>query len=155
MSFSQSFQSVERRNLVQRVIDETSDNNNDSSKSEPQNAEKEFKRKHSSTDSNTMPQKTRSTMKSKSPASSDDSQKEFSTPKFKPRPISDNWRGECSWLKIKPRPTNKDNINIKRATPSSFRTGYQDKNEWEDIETEELKTLGEDEMVNYHIEYNF
>ena len=68
---------------------------------------------------------------------------------------SSNLRGECSWPKIKPRPTNKDNINIKRATPSSFRTGNQDKNEWEDIETEELKTLGEDETVNYHIEFNF
>ena len=94
-------------------------------------------------------------MKSKSPASSDDSQKEFSTPKFKPRPISDNSHGECSRPKIKARASNKNNINIKRATPSSFRTGYQDKNEWEDIETEELKTLGEDEMVNYHIEHNF
>ena len=94
-------------------------------------------------------------MKSKSPASSDDSQGECSTPKFKPRPISDDLRGECSKPKVKPRPTNKDYKNIKRATPSSFKTGYQDKNEWEDIETEELKTLGEDEMVNYHIEHNF
>ena len=56
---------------------------------------------------------------------------------------------------MKPRPTNKDNINIKRATPSSFKAGYQDKNAWEDIKTEELKTLGVNEMVNYLIEYNF
>ena len=79
----------------------------------------------------------------------------MTTPKSKPRPISDNSCGECSRAKMKPRPTNKDNINIKRATPSSSKAGYQDKNEWEDIKTEELKTLGENEMVNYLIEYNF
>ena len=87
-------------------------------------------------------------MKNKSPASSNDSQEELTTSKSKPRPISDNSCGECSRPKMKPKPTNKDKTNIKRATPSSFKAGYQDKNEWEEIEREELITLGEDEMVD-------
>ena len=139
---------MERRRLVQRVIDELDDNTMSSTDSEQQE-NKELKRKNSSTASDTTPKKSKSKKRNKSPAISSDEDEELSTPKPKPRPNSNATHGECS------RPSNKNKTFIKRATPSSFKPGYKDKNEWEQIEHQELITLGEDKMVNIKLKIIF